>query len=87
MWRGLPQGVGALLWIPIVSSYLVGPILLTFFLLFPRPLFRPRWRWAIIWLPALCFVPAFFHSTFLIVYRPLQVYEVILPNEFRHVGV
>ncbi len=86
MWRGLPQGVGALLWIPIVSSYLVGPILLTFFLLFPRPLFRPRWRWAIIWLPALCFVPAFFHSTFLIVYRPLQVYEVILLNEFRYVG-
>jgi tRNA A-37 threonylcarbamoyl transferase component Bud32 len=86
MWRGLPQGVDVLPWIPIVTSYLAGPILLTFFLLFPRPLFRLRWRWAIIWLPALCFVPAFFHSTFLIVYRPLQVYEFILPNEVRPVS-
>ena len=70
IFRGMPWGIGALLWIPLVCSYLVGPILLTFFVLFPRPLFHVRWPWAIIWLLPLCFVPVFFRTTFLMVFRP-----------------
>lgn len=79
VWRDLPRVVGALLWIPNVCVYLFGPILLTFFVLFPRPLFRVRWPWAIIWLPALCFVPANFYSTFLIVYSPEKAYGRLPP--------
>ena len=86
IWRKLPLVVGALLWIPIVCSYLVGPILLTFFALFPRSLFRARWPWAVIWLPALCFVPALFHSTFLIAYRPMQAYSTLMPAELLVFG-
>jgi len=86
IWRDLPRGVGDLLWIPNVCAYLVGPIVLTFFAFFPRALFRARWPWAIIWLPALCFVPAFFHSTFLMVYRPLQAYGNLLPIGTSYVG-
>lgn len=81
IWRALPSGVGALLWVPTLCSYLVGPILLTFSALFPRPLIRARWQWVILWLPALCFVPAYFHDGLLIVYRPPQAYDHILSNE------
>ncbi len=87
IWRSLPSVLGYLLWVPTVFSYLVGPALLTFFSLFPRALFRARWPWAIIWLPALCFVPAFLHDTFLMVYFPLQAYENILPAEIRLAGI
>jgi eukaryotic-like serine/threonine-protein kinase len=87
IWRNLPQGVGILLWIPTVCSYLVGPIILSFFVLFPRRLFRTRWPWVIIWVPALCFVPAFFHSAFLTVYRPLQVYGNLVSNETLDAGL
>jgi tRNA A-37 threonylcarbamoyl transferase component Bud32 len=86
IWRDLPKGVGDLLWIPNVCSYLVGPIVLTFFALFPRTLFHARWPWVIIWLPALCFVPAFFRSTFLMVYRPLQMYGNLLPVRIHNTG-
>lgn len=87
IWRNLPLSVGALLWVPTVCSYLVGPILLTFFALFPRPLFRARWPWAIVWLPGLCWLPFYLHDTFLMVYRPLQAYGNILPAETRNLGV
>lgn len=80
IWRELPRVVGALLWIPNVCVFLFGPICLTFFVVFPRALFGARWPWAIIWLPALCFVPANFYSAFLIVYRPTQAYGRILPT-------
>ncbi|MBZ5499384.1 MAG: protein kinase [Acidobacteriia bacterium] len=86
IWRDLPLVVGALLWIPTVCSYLVGPILLTFFALFPRALFRVRWPWVVIWLPALCFVPVFFHSNFLMVYYPLQAYGNLVPSKLLVFG-
>jgi tRNA A-37 threonylcarbamoyl transferase component Bud32 len=73
-WRNLPPGLGTLLWIPNICIYLVGPIVLTFFVLFPRPLFRARWPWVFIWLPALGFVPACARNTFLLLYRSPQVY-------------
>ena len=41
-WRSLPWGAGNLLWIPHICVFLVGPIVLTFFVRFPQPLFRSR---------------------------------------------
>ena len=86
IWRSLPRGLGDLLWIPNFCIYLAGPIIMTFFVLFPRPLFRARWPWAIIWLPALCFVPAYAHGTFLMVYSPSQAYGNMLPSAIRLIG-
>jgi serine/threonine-protein kinase len=86
IWRTLPPVVGVVLWVPTLASYLVGPILLTFFVLYPRALVRARWAWAIMWLPALCFVPAFLHDAFLIVYRPAQAFGHLLPNEVLFAG-
>jgi len=86
IWRSLPRGLGDLLWIPNLCIYLAGPIVLTFFVLFPRPLFRARWLWAILWLPAVCFVPPHAHDTFLMVYSPSQAYGNILPRAIRFVG-
>lgn len=71
--RGLPWGLGALAVVPNLAVALVGPIGLTFFLLFPRPLFRARWPWVFAWLPALCLVPDFVHAN-LIIYWPEQAY-------------
>ncbi len=86
-WRSLPIGVGELLWIPNACSYLVGPILLTFFTLFPRPLFRRRWLWLVIWLPALCFVPVYLYTNFYVVYRPMQAYGHVFSGGFYNAGV
>jgi tRNA A-37 threonylcarbamoyl transferase component Bud32 len=87
IWRGLPRVVGALLWIPHICVYLFGPILLSFFVLFPRPLFRSRWPWIIIWLPALCFLPSNFRFAFLTVYNPGQAYSRIPPSWVDNVQV
>jgi len=79
IWGDLPRAVGILLWIPHICVYLFGPILLTFFVLFPQPLFRSRWPWIVIWLPALLFLPLNFRLAFLTVYIPDQVYAHIPP--------
>jgi tRNA A-37 threonylcarbamoyl transferase component Bud32 len=79
IWRGLPRAAGILLWIPHICVYLFGPILLTFFVLFPRPLFRSRWPWIFIWLPSLSFLPMNFRFAFLTVYSPEQAYAHIAP--------
>ena len=81
VWRELPRGVGDLLWIPNICVFLAGPVVLTFFALFPRPLFRARWAWAIIWLPTLGYLWTYIYNTFLIVYRPSQAYGNILLSE------
>lgn len=71
--RGLPLGLGALAIAPNLAIALVGPIGLTFFLLFPRPLFRTRWPWVFVWLPVLSFVPSFVHAN-LTIYWPEEAY-------------
>ncbi len=86
LWRALPTIAGVLLWIPTLCSYLVGPVLLTFFGLFPRALIRARWQWGLVWLPALCFVPAYLHDGLLIVYRPTQAYENMWSAVFSGFG-
>ncbi len=87
MWRSLPRALGLLLWIPRVCVYLFGPILLTFFVLFPRPLFRSRWPWALIWLPGLLFLPTNFRFTYLTVFRPQQAYVNVPPPWINGVQV
>jgi eukaryotic-like serine/threonine-protein kinase len=79
IWRGLPRAVGILLWLPHICVYLFGPILLTFFVLFPRPLFRSRWPWALVWLPGLLFLPLNFRFAYLTVYSPDQAFANIPP--------
>jgi len=78
-WRTVPWGASFLLWIPNLGVWLMGPIGLTFFLLFPRPLFRSRWPWVAIWLPALLFVPANAYSLFHIVHRPAELSGLLMP--------
>lgn len=86
-WRALPRVVEVLFWIPNICVYLLGPILLTFFILFPRPLFRVRWPWALIWLPALGLAPVLFYYTFLIVYSPEQAFGRLPPMWVGHIQI
>ena len=79
IWRGLPLPAGLLLWIPHFCVYLVGPIVLTFFASFPRPLFRSRWPWLLLWLPALAFVPTLAGAMYRIVYLPEQAFGSMPP--------
>ena len=52
-WRHLPVPLGALLWIAQVSGSVFPGIFFTFFATFPRPLFRRRWIWWLVWAPSL----------------------------------
>ena len=79
IWRSLPHILGIPLWIPHICVYLFGPILLTFFVIFPQPLFRSRWPWIVIWLPALLFLPLNFRMASLTVYSPDQAYAHLPP--------
>jgi len=83
VWRSVPLGLGALLTVPNLAIPLVGAIGLTFFSLFPRPLFRSRWLWLLVWLPAVCQVPLFVRDTLLIVYDPAQAFDRISPEWIR----
>ena len=77
IWRSLPLLVGAPLWIPRICGLLFGPICLTFFVLFPRPLFKVRWPWALIWLPPIPFALAVLYFHFFVVYRPEQAFGIL----------
>jgi len=79
IWRSLPHTLGIPLWIPHICVYLFGPILLTFFVIFPQPLFRCRWPWIVIWLPALLLLPLNFRMASLTVYSPDQAYAHLPP--------
>ncbi|HET6591711.1 MAG TPA: protein kinase [Xanthomonadales bacterium] len=87
LWRNLPLGAGTLLWIPNLCVYLVGPIVLTFFTVFPQRLFRAHWPYALIWLPALWFAPVFARSTYLTVYAPLEAHGQLAPVAVTVTGV
>lgn len=69
-WRHLPAVLSAFLWIPEISRFVVDAILLSFFLIFPRKVFHARWPWALIWAPALAFVPWRIEGVYDVVYRP-----------------
>ena len=76
-WRHLPALAGALLWLPCIARFVLGPILCTFLSAFPRRLFRPLWPWAVIWTPALLFVPPDLRYTFAMVYQPTHTTGVV----------
>ncbi len=69
-WRHMPAVVGALVWIPQVSRFVVEAILLSFFALFPRRLFHSRWPWVVVWTPVLVTVPWRVWAVYAVVYRP-----------------
>ncbi len=71
-WRALPLLLGLPLWIPFISTCVGAPLLFTFLSTFPRPLFRGRWVWVQVWLPALVFLSVFSPFFFNMVYRPDQ---------------
>jgi tRNA A-37 threonylcarbamoyl transferase component Bud32 len=77
IWRSLPLLVGAPLWAPHICGLLFGPICLTFFVLFPRPLFEARWPWALIWLPSLPFALTDLYFHFYVVYRPEEAFGIL----------
>lgn len=83
LWRGLPSALGAWLWVPNLSISLVGPIGLTFFALFPRPLPVARWAWALIWVPAVAHLPVDAHWTWLVVHDPTAALSQPLPQWIR----
>ena len=69
-WRHLPPLVGGLLWPAVVGAAAVPLLLFTFFAIFPRPLFRARWVWALVWAPGLVAGYAFFLHLYRMVYYP-----------------
>ncbi len=76
VWGSLPRLAGLPLWVPFCSSFALPALLLSFFLVFPRPLLRSRLAWAAIWLPAVLVVSshvAYFGST------------IYVPDAERHV--
>ena len=79
-WRNAPLGLGAFLWIPNLCVALVGPIGLSFFVRFPRPLFQARWIWMLLWLPAVPLLPFQLHALSDLVYRPADAYAQPAPQ-------
>lgn len=75
-WRHLPGLLGLLLWIPQTSRFVADAILLTFFTVFPRRIFSPRWPWLLIWTPALAFVPWRVLGMYRVIYQPGHATDV-----------
>lgn len=69
-WRQLPAPIGILALPAFLSSLFLGALLFSFFTLFPRPLFRERWVWALVWTPALLPMPAIASVTYRLLYQP-----------------
>ncbi len=68
VWRGLWWPAGILLWFPYLSTLLVAPLLLTFFLLFPSRRVQRPGMLAAIWLPSLGAAP-------FVRYRATTIYQ------------
>jgi serine/threonine protein kinase len=69
-WRHLPAVLSLFLWIPEISRFVPDAILLSFFLIFPRKVFRARWPWLVIWAPALALVPWRAKAVYEVIYKP-----------------
>ncbi len=68
--RALPLPVGALCWPALLSSLSIGPILFTFFSIFPRPIFKTRAVLALACLPGAIVTVYAATYLFLAVYQP-----------------
>ncbi|HEV8130434.1 MAG TPA: PDZ domain-containing protein, partial [Acidobacteriota bacterium] len=76
-WRHLPALLGVPLWIAGISgTILLAPLFLTFFATFPRNLFRARWIWIAVWVPALVTAFPLLSFFFVMVYHPNYVSHV-----------
>jgi eukaryotic-like serine/threonine-protein kinase len=75
-WRALPEPVGLSLWIPYTSSLLVPQIVLTFFAMFPRPLFHSPLAWIALWIPAMPGLFVQMRAAWWMVYTPDQAAPV-----------
>jgi eukaryotic-like serine/threonine-protein kinase len=71
-WRRLPVPLGILLWPAWISQLMAPCIGLTFAAVFPRPLFRARWLWALIWTPTVVSTALLVFVYSQLVYRPQQ---------------
>ncbi|MBN1567844.1 MAG: protein kinase [Acidobacteria bacterium] len=56
--------------VPTISAGMVLSVTITFFAMFPRRLFKRYWIWALVWLPAVIFIP---HG---IISNPEPVYSI-----------
>lgn len=70
LWRSLPDVVGLFLWVPFVSSLVVGALLFTFFENFPRRRFRSPLHWVAAWAPMLIAVSPHVRYSIRMVYWP-----------------
>lgn len=81
VWRQvLPIPVQVALWIPEISRFVIEGIVLSFFVLFPRRLFRSRWPWLLIWVPVLVTLPWRAWSFYSVIYRYGQA--TVVPGWF-----
>src|SRR5262249_42304081 len=72
IWRQAPIPVQFGLWIPELSRFIIEGIFLSFFLIFPRPLFRVRWPWLLICIPVLATLPWRIAGFYSVIYRSGQ---------------
>jgi len=69
-WRRLPTAPGLLVWVGLIGYMALGPLLFTFFAVFPRKLFRARWPWLLAWAPSVLLSPWMISFFRRIVYQP-----------------
>ncbi len=69
-WRALPTVLGLLVWIGFIGYIPLGPLLFSFFAVFPRKLFRARWPWVVVWAPAVLLLPWLLSFAYRMVYQP-----------------
>jgi eukaryotic-like serine/threonine-protein kinase len=71
IYRELPMALaGPLVLLAALVRGSVASVCLTFLAVFPRRLFKARWIWGLIWLPALPFAAIFLYWNWLQVYSP-----------------
>jgi tRNA A-37 threonylcarbamoyl transferase component Bud32 len=69
-WRALPTVLGLLVWLGFIGYMALGPLLFTFFAVFPRKLFRARWPWVLVWVPPVLLSPWLLSFVYRMVYQP-----------------
>jgi tRNA A-37 threonylcarbamoyl transferase component Bud32 len=70
--RNLPLVLQGMMWISGLGQFVFPAILFTFCAMFPRPLFRARWAWLAVWVPAMALGLCVLAYGMQMVYRPGQ---------------
>jgi len=79
-WRHLPVLAGALLWPACLSSIAVGPIMFSFFAVFPRSVIRRRWIWIAALMPGAAVTALIGYDLALLVYQPERLFDLYRPG-------